>query len=196
MNTAKLCLALLFAPLGAGVVTLTGCGSEPTTPAQQKQLVNDSAAALKDLELADSTLTDKVNSAAGYAIFPNVGKGAVGIEAASGNGDVYLKGGKYIGTSHLAMGGVGLALGASNYSELILFETPQALASFENNEVKFDASASAVALQAGAAANSKFQNGVLVFTHTNGGLIAEAAIGGQQFTFKAANIQPATQPTP
>jgi hypothetical protein len=126
-------------------------------------------------------------------MFPTVGKGALGIEVASGNGDVY-QGGKYIGTAHLGMVGGGLAIGGESYSELILFETPAALDDFENNKVKFDASASAVALQSGAAAQAKFANGVLVFTHTNGGLLASAVIGGQQFTFKAANPQPATQP--
>ncbi len=193
MNIAKIGLALLFAPAGAGMFCLSGCGSEPSTPLEQKQLVNDSAATLKDLEMADSTLADKVKSAAGYVMFPTVGKGALGIEVASGNGDVY-QGGKYIGTAHLGMVGGGLAIGGESYSELILFETPAALDDFENNKVKFDASASAVALQSGAAAQAKFANGVLVFTHTNGGLLASAVIGGQQFTFKAANPQPATQP--
>jgi hypothetical protein len=194
MKLAKISLALLLVPAGAGLLSLTGCGSEPSTPVEQKQLVNDSKATLKDLEIADSSLTDKVNNAAGYAIFPSVGKGALGIEVASGNGDVYLTGGKYIGTSHLGMVGGGLAIGGETYSELILFETPEALQDFEDNKIKFDASASAVALQAGAAAQAKFANHILVFTHTNGGLLASAVIGGQQFTFKAANPQPATQP--
>jgi hypothetical protein len=70
MNIAKIGLALLFAPAGAGMFCLSGCGSEPSTPLEQKQLVNDSAATLKDLEMADSTLADKVKSAAGYVMFP------------------------------------------------------------------------------------------------------------------------------
>jgi len=193
MKAAKLCVAMLFAPLGAGLATLSGCGSEPSTPQEQKQLVNDSQASLKDMEIADSTLTDKVNSAAGYAVFPDVGKGAVGVGVGSGNGDVY-QGGKYIGQAHLTIGTVGVALGGETYKELILFETPEALADFENNGLKFDANASAVALQAGSAASNKFAKGILVFKHTNGGLMADASIGGQQFTFKAANAQPAAQP--
>ncbi len=193
MKAAKLGLALLFAPLGAGLVTLTGCGSEPSTPQAQKELVNDSQSTLKDLEIADPTLTDKVNNSAGYAIFPAVGKGAAGIEVVSGNGDVY-QGGKYIGTAHLGAVSGGLALGGETYQELILFENNDALQDFENNKVQFHAGASAVALQAGAASQAKFENGTIVFVKTTGGLLADAVIGGQQFTFKAANPQPATQP--
>jgi hypothetical protein len=194
MKTARICLAMLFAPLGAGLVTLSGCGSEPTTPQEQKVLINDSQASLRDLETTDPTLTDKINSSAGYAIFPNVGKGAAGIEVVSGNGDVYLQGGKYLGSAHVGAVAGGLALGGETYAELILFQNQEALNDFENNKVQFDASASAVALQAGAASQAKFENGTAVFIQSHGGLIASAVIGGQQFTFKAANPQPATQP--
>ncbi len=193
MKAAKFCLAMLFAPVGAGLLTLTGCGSEPTTPVQQKQLINDSQATVKDMEIADSTLQNKVDSAYGYVMFPSVGKGGVGVEVATGNGDVYQQG-KFIGQARLSMVGTGIDLGAETYSELILFQTPEAMNNFENNNLRFDATASAVALKAGAADSAKFENGVLVFTHVHGGLMVEAGIGGQQFTFKAANPQPATQP--
>jgi len=194
MKAVKFCVAMLFAPVSAGLFCLGGCGSEPSTPAEQKQLVNDSEATLKDMEIADSTSADKVNQAYAYAVFPNVGKGAVGIGVGSGNGDVYLQGGKYIGAAHLTIGTVGLALGGESYKELILFENKNALSDFENNSLKFDANASGVALQSGSAASNKFEKGILVFKQTTGGLMGDASIGGQQFTFKAANPMPATQP--
>jgi hypothetical protein len=193
MKAAKFCLAMLFAPVGAGLLSLTGCGSEPTTPVEQKQLVNDSEAEMKNLELADPTLKNKVDVSAGYAIFPSVGKGGAGVEIATGNGDVY-QGGKFIGQSRLTMAGAGADLGAETYSELILFQTPEALSNFENNNLKFDASISAVALKAGAADTANFAHGVLVLVHSHGGAMLEASIGGQQFTFKAANPQPAPMP--
>jgi hypothetical protein len=193
MKAAKFCLAMLFAPVGAGLVSLTGCGSEPTTPVQQQQLSNDSRSTLKDMEIADPSLKDKVDAAYGYAIFPSVGKGGVGVEAATGNGDVYQQG-KFIGQARLSMVGTGLDLGAETYGELILFKTPEALGNFENNNLRFDATASAVILKAGAAATRDFENGVLVLLQPHGGAMLEAGIGGQQFTWKAANAQPATQP--
>ena len=160
---------------------------------QQQQLSVDSKSNLKDMEIADSTLKDKVNSAYGYAIFPSVGKGGVGVEVATGNGDVY-QGGKFIGQARLGLVGTGLDLGAQTYGELILFQTPEALSNFENNNLQFDASASAVILKAGVAATRDYQHGVLVLVEPHGGAMVEASIGGQQFTFKAANAMPATQP--
>jgi lipid-binding SYLF domain-containing protein len=194
MKAAKLCLAILFAPATAGLLSLTGCGSEPSTPVEQKQLVNDSQATLRDMEVADPTLKDKVDNAAGYAVFPNIAKGGVGIEVASGNGDVYQQGGKWIGSSHMGMVGAGIDLGAQTYAELILFDSPQSLSNFENAGYKLDAGVSAVAIQASAARDAKFQNGVLVLVQGHGGIMVEANLGAQQFTLKAANPQPAPQP--
>ncbi len=193
MKAANILLASLFIPAGAGLVSLAGCGSEPNTPVEQKQLVNDSGASLKDMELADGTLKNKVASAYAYAIFPSVGKGGAGVEVATGNGDVYEQG-HYIGQARLTMIGAGIDLGAQTYSELILFQDKAALDKFENNNLRFDASTSAVALKAGAADTAAFANGVLVLQDVHGGAMIEANLGGQQFTFKAANPAPATQP--
>jgi lipid-binding SYLF domain-containing protein len=193
-SAKKLALALLMIPAGAGLSMLSGCGSEPTTSAQQQQVSNDSQSTLKDLEAADSTLTDKVNNSAGYVIFPHVGEGAAGVEAASGYGSVYQNG-QYMGSARLILAGAGVSLGGQTYSELILFKTTAALSDFENNNLKFGADVSAVALQSGAAASATFSsNGILVFKHPNGGLMFDASLSGQQFTFKSANPQPAMQP--
>jgi lipid-binding SYLF domain-containing protein len=193
MNAAKILLASLLIPAGAGLVSLTGCGSEPNTPVEAKQLTNDSTASLKDMELQDSSLQAKVDGSYAYAVFPSVGKGGVGIEGASGTGDVFEQG-KYIGTSRLTMVGTGIDIGAQTYSELILFQDKAALDKFENNNLRFDASTSAVAIKAGAASSNDFAKGVLVLLNVHGGAMLEAGIGGQQFTFKAANAAPATQP--
>ncbi len=195
MKSAKLCLALLMIPAGAGLTLLSGCGSEPATQTEQRQLVNDGNATIKDMEIDDSQLSTDLKQAVGYAVFPNVGEGALVVKAASGNGEVY-QGGKYIGSAHLTIGGVGLSVGGASYSELILFQTPEALQNFEDNKLSFDATATATALQAGATAPVKYTNGVAVLKHVKGGLMVDASIGGQQLTFKAANVQPATQPMP
>ncbi len=195
MKSAKLALALLMTPVAAGLCTLTGCGSEPPTAVEQKQMVNDSNMTLNDLEIADPSLKDGIKNAVGYAIFPNVGSGALGVKVASGNGEVYVQGGKYIGSAELNIVGGGLSVGGETYSEVLLFQTPEALSNFENNSLKFEANATAVALKAGATSSSKPNNGVIVLTHTKGGLMVDASLGGQQFTFKAANPQPVAAPS-
>jgi len=82
-----------------------------------------------------------------------------------------------------------LALGGQSYSELIFFETPDALNRFKSGNYTFSAQASAVAIKSGASANAKYADGVAVFTMGEQGLMVEASVGGQKFSF-----QPITQP--
>ena len=46
------------------------------------------------------------------------------------------------------------------------------------------AQASAVALNKGAGAAAGYRNGVAIVTQVKGGLMAEAAVGGQKFSFQ------------
>ena len=80
---------------------------------------------------------------------------------------------------------IGLALGGQAYTEILVFETPAAVEIFKNGNFRFDAQATAVALKSGAGANAKFANGVVVFTPDEAGLMYEAAIGGQKFSYQA-----------
>ena len=121
-------------------------------------------------------------SAAGYAVFPNVGKGAIGIGAARGTGEL-LVGGKAIGKVTLSQVTVGFQLGGQKYSEIIFFEKQAPLDGFKNGDFAFAAEASAVALTSGASANAAYRNGVAVFTMAKGGLMYEASIGGQKFDY-------------
>jgi lipid-binding SYLF domain-containing protein len=132
---------------------------------------------------ADPGLKKFQEEAVGYAVFPSVTKGAIGLGAAHGNGSVYEKG-KRVGTASLTQVTLGLALGGQSYAELIFFETREALDSFKKSELAFSAQVSAVAAAEGASRNAKYQLGVAVFTLARGGLMYEASIGGQKFKFK------------
>ena len=79
---------------------------------------------------------------------------------------------------------VGPQIGGQEYAEVIVFETPRVLANFKQGKVNFAAQASAVALDQGAAAVAKYRNGVAIFTQMKGGLMAEASVGGQKFSFE------------
>ena len=195
MRSAKLVLAALMIPASASLMALTGCGSEPSNNNQVMQLSNDVGACIKDLEIDNGGLKDELKSAYGYAVYPNVESGALVVKGASGNGQVF-QGGNYIGFSELSVGGVGLSAGGQSYSEIVLFQNQQALSNFENNKLGFDATASATILQAGAATSAPQydKNGVAVLKHVKGGLMVDASLNGQQFTFKPANAQAATQP--
>jgi lipid-binding SYLF domain-containing protein len=126
---------------------------------------------------ADPGLSRFFESAAGYAVFPSVKKGAVGIGGATGSGVVFEKG-KAIGRTSLTQVTVGAQLGGQAYSEVIFFETAPAFADFKKGTFALAAQASAVAATKGASANAKYQNGVAVFTTGQGGLMFEASVGG------------------
>ena len=123
------------------------------------------------------------DGAVGYAVFPVVGKGAIGVGGAHGSGEL-LVGGKAIGKVSLNQVTVGLQFGGQAYSEIIFFEKQSTLDGFTHGDFAFAAQASAVALTAGAAATAAYRNGVAVFTAEKGGLMYEASIGGQKFSFK------------
>ncbi|MEH6537575.1 MAG: lipid-binding SYLF domain-containing protein [Psychroserpens sp.] len=119
----------------------------------------------------------------GYAVFPKITKAGIGIGAAAGNGVVYQND-NLVGSSKLKQASIGLQLGGQQYSEVIFFENKKAFEHFTNGNLKFDAQASAVVITEGASIDVAYKNGVAVFTRAKGGLMFEASIGGQHFTYK------------
>jgi lipid-binding SYLF domain-containing protein len=120
--------------------------------------------------------------ARGYAVYPSVGKGAIGVGGAHGNGFVY-EGGKLIGKSSLTQVTIGFQLGGQAYSEIVFLEDKPAMDSFKKGKLKLDGQASAVAVTARAGLDLPYRNGVAIVTMVKGGLMYEASVGGQQFTF-------------
>ena len=118
-----------------------------------------------------------------YVVFPRITKAGIGIGGAAGKGTVFLNH-TAIGTSKMKQASIGLQLGGQQYAEVIFFENKEAFDRFKNGKLKFDAQASAVAITAGASIDAAYQDGVAVFTRVKGGLMYEASIGGQHFTFK------------
>lgn len=131
----------------------------------------------------DPSMQTLFKNSAGYVIFPNVGKGAVGVGGAAGKGTVYHRG-VPVGTAQMVQITVGAQAGGQAYREIIFFENKDALDRFMQNKVEFSGQASAIAVKAGAAANGNYRNGVVVFSQEKGGLMLEASIGGQKFTYK------------
>ena len=151
---------------------------------KEKSLIQDCETAKEEFIKTDPSLSNLFASAAGYVIFPNVGKGAVGVGGASGNGYVYEKG-KMTGKAKLSQVSVGFQVGGQAYRELIFLENQEALDRFKKNKVELSAQASAVAATAGASANAKYREGVMIYTQQKGGLMYEASVGGQKFKFTA-----------
>jgi len=151
--------------------------------ADDKKMQADVKETIATFTRADPGLKDTFKKSAGYAVFPSVGKGGFIVGAAHGDGQVYEKG-KLIGNTSLTQVTVGAQVGGQEYSQVIFFETPAALAKFKDSEYSMNAQVSAVAAAEGASKNAKYVDGVMVFTKAKQGLMAEASVGGQKFKFE------------
>jgi lipid-binding SYLF domain-containing protein len=132
----------------------------------------------------DPSLKRFVDSAAGYVVFPRIGKGGLGVGGAHGNGVVFQRGNVAVARASMTQVTVGAQIGGQEFSEIIFFETPKAMSDFMRGDFTLAAQVSAVALSAGAAKSANYKNGVAVFTATTGGLMLEASVGGQKFRIK------------
>ena len=139
--------------------------------------------AIETFKSKDSDLKRFFKKAHGYAIFPTVGKGGIGIGAAYGKGLVF-ENGKAIGRVSLKQISYGLQLGGQAYSQVIFFSDKAALDTFTDGNFEFGAGVSAVAITAGVSADTDYDDGVAVFTMAKGGLMYEASISGQKFKYK------------
>jgi lipid-binding SYLF domain-containing protein len=146
-------------------------------------LDSDVRETLANVKKTDPGLHKFFEGAVGYVVFPGIAKGGMGVGAAHGDGELFEHG---VVTSKCSMTqvNIGLQLGGQVYSEIIFFQTRDALNDFKGGNFAFAGQASAVALKAGASANADYQNGVAVFTQARGGLMYEASIGGQKFHCK------------
>ncbi len=175
--------AAIIAACLTGALALSACNTAPQTREGKQDLRHTSADTLANAQTNDPSMRPVIQNSAGYAVFPEVGKGAVGVGAAYGKGDVY-QGGTVVGYCDMTQASIGFQLGGQAYSEILVFQDADALDRFKNGNFRFDAQATAVALKSGAGANAKFANGVAVFTMDEAGLMYEASIGGQKFSYQ------------
>lgn len=140
----------------------------------------------------------------GYAVFPTIGKGGLVVGGAHGKGSVYVKG-KRVGTTSMTQLSVGLQAGGEAYSEIIFFEDQRAFEEFTSGNFEMSAGVSAIAITAAASASTgttgsgaaasggkkdaatagAYYKGLAVFTVAKGGLMYEASVAGQKFSYKA-----------
>jgi lipid-binding SYLF domain-containing protein len=168
--------------LASAMLILAGCTTAPQGENERQMLVDQSTDSLRQMKAQDSSLISFLNHSYAYTIFPNVGKGAFIAGGAYGRGVVYEQG-KMVGYSDISQATVGLQAGGQSYSELVVFEQQRDFDRFIGGRLTFAANASAVAIKTGAAESAQYTDGVAVFVAPTGGLMVEAAIGGQQFTY-------------
>src|SRR5262245_8118889 len=138
----------------------------------------------------------------GYAVFPSIGKAGFVVGGAHGDGRVYVAD-KWVGNTSMTQVTAGLQLGGQVYSQIIFFEDKRAFDEFTSGNFEFGVQATAIAITAGAQAQAGtsgtgagasgtqehaktaggYQKGMAVFTVAKGGLMYEASIGGQKFSY-------------
>lgn len=162
-------------------IFLTACSG--WDPKESETLSQETSTTVSHFLQKDPGLKRFFDEAYGYAVFPTVGKGAIGVGGAYGKGQVFQRG-SAIGVSKLVQVTIGFQWGGQAYSEIVFFEDKASLDRFKSGSLEFSAQASAVAITLGASATADYENGVAVFTMTKGGLMYEASIGGQSFSFE------------
>jgi lipid-binding SYLF domain-containing protein len=172
----------------ASAMTLAGCGSTPNigSESQRDALTSRAQASLDDFKRTDPTLQPILDSSYAYVIFPDISTGAVGVGGAYGRGEVF-RNGTMIGYADVSQGSIGVQLGGQKYAELIVFKTATPFVDFSQSTLEFDARASAIAAASGAAATADYSRGVVIFSLPQGGLMFQAAIGGQKFRYTPVN---------
>lgn len=162
---------------------LSACATAPGSDLKREELRAKADQALQTARYTDSTLAPLLDSAKGYAVYPSVGKGGVGVGGAYGRGILY-ENGVATGFTDLSQATIGFQLGGQKYTEILVFNQQRALDRFKFDELTFSSQATAVALKSGAGGNAKFKDGVAVFTMGEAGLMFEASIGGQNFSYQ------------
>jgi lipid-binding SYLF domain-containing protein len=167
------------------IVGLLGLPLDGTSTASHGPTADpsDVATVISKFKQKDPGMARVFAKAYGYAVFPTVGKGGIGLGAARGKGYVYEKG-RLVGRSTLTQVTIGLQLGGQAYSEVVFFKDKAAFDNFKNGNLKLDAQASAIALTHRASGDLAYRKGVAIVTMAKGGLMYEASIGGQKFSFK------------
>jgi lipid-binding SYLF domain-containing protein len=153
-------------------------------PAEKSSQSGNYRETIADFKKADLNLDLFFKKAYGYAVFPSVTKGGIGLGGAYSKGQVFEKG-RAIGGVSMHQITIGLQLGGQVFSEIIFFKDRESLDKFKTKGFALAAQASAIAADEGSSSNIDYNGGVAVFTLGKSGYMVEASVGGQKFTFES-----------
>jgi len=161
---------------------LVGCSTAPPTTEAKDELFKKAAAERQEWSKLDPEMEGFARKGYGFAFFPEVTKGGLGVGGAWGRGVVYEQG-QHVGYADITQGSLGLQAGGQTYGELIVFENKAAMDRFKERQFDVGANLSAVLATTGAAANARFVDGVAIFVRPIAGAMAEASLSGQRITY-------------
>lgn len=160
----------------------TSAAVPAATPAEIDQQVSTTVHHFNTLDPANKGLGNK---AAGMLVFPRVTKGGIGVGGEFGEGALQVKG-KTVGYYSLGAASVGLTLGLTNHSEIIMFMTQAALDKFAAGEgwsIGADAGITVISGGANGSIDTQTaQKPILGFVFAEKGLIGDLSLEGTKIT--------------
>ncbi len=176
MKTTMVLAAVVFG------VFLCGCATAPERAEGKAVLAAEVREAIAAFKAEDSGIERFFEDSEGYAVLPKIGKGAFILGGAFGQGEVYHKG-SLVGYCSLSQAFIGASIGGQSVREILFFRTHADIEKFMTGEFTLSAQATAVVMDAGAAAKADYRDGIAVFVLSDQGLMVDASIGGQKFKY-------------
>lgn len=170
--------------LAAATLTLVTAFVTAPSFAETKAIIDVSVdEALKQFYALNAANQDLASKSAGMLVFPQVTKGGVGIGGEYGEG-VLQVGGKTVSYYSIGSASIGLTLGVSKRSEIVMFMTQEALDKFTKSEgwsIGADAGVALVSIGAGGAYDSDtLQKPIIGFVFGEKGLMGDLSLAGSK----------------
>ena len=169
------------------LVLVSGCGPSKKLPvAERQQLVGDmETTTLKRLYQEEPSAREKIRKAAGYGVFSNANVNLIFVSAGGGYGVVVDNATGQRTYMKMALGGVGLGLGAKDYRQVLVFYSKHSLNTFVDSGWEFGghADAAAKAGESGGEVGGEgaFGSDIEVYAMTESGLTLQATVAGTKY---------------
>ncbi|MHC4394899.1 MAG: lipid-binding SYLF domain-containing protein [Planctomycetota bacterium] len=179
----------IFSLLAVSIIlaSLSGCGPSTKLPvAERQQLVrNMEKETLERLYRENTATRDKIKKAAGYGVFSNANVNIIFVSAGGGYGVVVDNSTGRRTYMKMALGGVGLGLGAKDYRQVLIFKTKKTLDKFISSGWEFGGHADAAA-KAGETGGELSGEGAIgadieAYSMTETGLALQATVAGTKY---------------
>ena len=166
---------------------MSGCGPSTRLPvAERRVLVRDmETQTLERLYKEAPATKKKIKNAAGYGTFANANVNLIFVSAGGGYGVVVDNSTGKRTYMKMALGGVGLGLGAKDYRQVLIFRSKETLDKFITSGWEFGghADAAAKAGESGGelSGESAIGSDIEVYSMTESGLALQATVAGTKY---------------
>jgi len=166
---------------------MSGCGPSAKLPlAERRALVGDmETETLERLYREEPSTEAKIERAAGYGTFSNANVNLIFVSAGGGYGVVVDNSTGQRTYMRMALGGVGLGLGAKDYRQVLIFKSEETLNKFIDSGWEFGghADAAAKAGESGGELSGEgaFGSDIEAYAMTESGLALQATVAGTKY---------------